>query len=165
MSEYSPNMSRMFALIDEVFATRSDAGQLQVTESDLKKLNEIHPAALSELANENGPVIWVLVIPTTSSVMNDFLDGKIQEREIPERTIPGATYDCIYLCSATTLPEYRGKGETKKVCLNAINAICKDHPINTLFVWSFTKEGEMLAKSLAAESKLALRNRAVTQPH
>lgn len=157
MSKPLPNFSRMLSLIDEVFDTRKDPNQLQVNQQVMKKLEKIHLATLSEYADENGPVIWVLVIPTTTTVMNDFLSGKISEKDILAKTKLGKKYTCIYLCSATTLPEYRGKGESKKLCLQAINAICKDHPIETLFVWPFTKEGEKLAASLAKECKLPLR--------
>jgi hypothetical protein len=151
-----PNFERMMILIDEVFDTRKDPNQLQVSQRQMKKLEEIHPATLSEFADENGPVIWVLIIPTTESIMNDFLTGKISEKDILTKTKPGDEYTSIYLCSVTTLPEYRGKGESKKICLQAIENIRKDHPIKSLFVWPFTKEGEKLAASLAKECKLPL---------
>ena len=157
MSKPLPNFSRMLSLIDEVFDTRKDPNQLQVNQQVMKKLGKIHPATLSEFADENGPAIWVLVMPTTTNIMNDFLSRKISEKDILTKTRPGDKYTCIYLCSATTLPEYRGKGESKKLCLQAIKAICKDHPIETLFVWPFTKEGEKLAASLAKACKLPLR--------
>lgn len=147
----------MLQLIDEVFATRNDSGQIQVNQKQLKKLESIHPSTLTELADGNGPVIWILVIPTTKTVMNDFLKGKIEEKELLERTKPGDTYTCIYLCSATTLPEYRGKGKTKQLCLEAIENIRKTHPIQDLFVWPFTKEGELLASKIASMCKLTLR--------
>lgn len=146
----------MIQLIDDVFATRNDPDQLQVDQQQLKKLQEIHPATLTELADDNGPYTWVLVIPTTKAVMHEFLSRKISEKGLLDKTKPGDSYDCIYLCSATTLPEYRGKGETKKVCLSAIQRICKDHPVTTLFVWPFTKEGELLATSIAGICHLEL---------
>jgi len=149
----------MMQIIDEVFATRNDPDQLQVTPQQLKKLQKIHPATLTELADENGPVIWVLVIPTTETVMHDFLNGIISEKELLERTQPGDRYDCLYLCSVTTLPEYRGKGQTKKLCLEVISSIRKDHPIKTLFAWPFTKEGERLAEALAKTTGLQLLKR------
>jgi hypothetical protein len=157
MSKPLPNFSRMLSLIDEVFDTRKDPNQLQVNQQVIKKLEKIHPATLSEFTDKNGPSVWVLVIPTTTGVMNDFLSGKISEKDILTKTKPREKYTCIYLCSVTTLPEYRGKGESKKLCLQAIKAICKDHPIETLFVWPFTKEGGKLAISLAKECKLPLR--------
>jgi hypothetical protein len=151
-----PNFNRMLQLIDEVFATRQDPNQLQVNQKAMKKLAQIHPATLSELADENGPVIWALLIPTTTEVMNNFLAGKISEKDILTKTKPKEKYTCIYLCSVTTLPEYRGKGKSKQLCLDAIQAICKDYPIQTLFVWSFTKEGELLADGLAKACNLPL---------
>ncbi|MBK6525577.1 MAG: hypothetical protein IPG07_08500 [Crocinitomicaceae bacterium] len=154
-----PNYQRMFQIIDDVFATRQDPDQLQVDEEVIKKLNEIHPACLSELADENGPVIWVLMIPTTEKVMDDFLSGKISERELLDQTRVGEKFTCLYLCSVTTLPEYRQKGETKKICLKAIEKIRVNFPIATLYVWAFTPEGESLAQRIASETKLPLKLR------
>ncbi|MCW3077347.1 MAG: GCN5-related N-acetyltransferase (GNAT)-like protein [Bacteroidetes bacterium] len=156
MSHPQPNFNRMLQLIDEVFATRHDPGQLQVNKQQLKKLEKIHPATLSQSENENGPLIWVLVIPTVNKIMLDFLEGTISEKELLKRTPLQVNYDCIYLCSATTLPESRGKGETKKLCVKAIKEIQKDHSIDALFVWPFTKEGESLAESVARECGLNL---------
>lgn len=152
-----PNYQRMFNLIDEVFATRQDPDQLQVDDAILKKLNSLHPSCLSELADENGPVIWALIIPTTESVMEKFLSGKISENELLNQTHVGEKFTCLYLCSVTTLSEYRKKGETKKLCLSAIKKICSDFEINTLFVWAFTPEGKKLSELLSREMGIKLR--------
>ncbi|MBK6952864.1 MAG: hypothetical protein IPH24_12655 [Crocinitomicaceae bacterium] len=144
-----PNYQRMFQIIDDVFATREDPDQLQVDEEVIKKLNEIHPSCLSEMADENGPVIWALMIPTTEKVMDDFLSGKISERELLDQTRVGENFTCLYLCSVTTLPEYRHKGKTKNICLNAIEDIRTNFPIATLYVWAFTPEGESLAQEIS----------------
>ncbi len=146
-------------LIDEVFATRQDPGQLQVTSAQQKKLAKIHPATLSEYANEDGPLIWVLLIPTTEGVMQDFISAKITEKELLELTPVPGEYTCIYLCSVTTLPEMRGKGQTKELCLEAINSIRREYTISTLFVWPFTREGDALARSLARETGLELKEK------
>lgn len=159
------NYQRMFDLIDEVFATRNDPNQLQVNEEVIKKLNLIHPSTLSEVADENGPLIWALIIPTTKTVMNDFLEGKISENEILLNTNPGEKYDSIYLCSVTTLPEMRGKGETKKLCLDAIDKIKNQHPIKSLFVWAFTKDGERLAETLSKTTGIELKKRGNKASH
>jgi hypothetical protein len=154
-----PNYERMMKLIDEVFATRQDQGQLQVTSAQQKKLARIHSATLSEYTNEDGPLIWVLMIPTTEEVMQDFIDSKISEKELLDLTPDNGPYTAIYLCSVTTLPEMRGKGKTKELCLQAINAICKDHPIKSLFVWPFTREGNKLAETLSGKTGLSLLQR------
>jgi len=156
MPHPKPNFNRMLQIIDEVFETRNDPDQIQVSQTQLKKLEKIHPATLTEKADENGPLIWILMIPTAKNIMNDFLEGNISEKEVLEKTNPGDKYDCIYLCSATTLPECRGKGETKKLCITGIKNIMKDHSIKTLFVWPFTKEGELLADAVAKQCGLQL---------
>jgi len=153
---YKPNYNRMLTLIDEVFATRNDVEQIQVTERQMDKLNRIHKNCLTEFADERGPLIWILLIPTTSLVMQDFLTGKITEKELLENTPIGVPYDVVYLCSATTLPEARNQGKTKQLCLSAIEEIRKNNAIKKLFVWPFTKEGEALAKSIANASSLKL---------
>lgn len=151
-----PDFERMLKLIDEVFATRNDPEQIQVSGNQMQKLQQIHPATLSEVTGPKGPKTWVLVIPTSGAVREKFLQNKITEKQLLDLTEPGDRYQSIYLCSATTLPEYRGKGETKKLCLSAIDAIRAQHPITSLMVWPFTREGEKLAETLAKETGLTL---------
>lgn len=91
--------------------------------------------------------------------MRQFLEGKLNEKQLLDKTAPGSEYSCIYLCSATTLPEARGKGETKKLCISAIKEIQKTNPVKTLFVWPFSPEGERLAESVAMECGLDLQKK------
>jgi hypothetical protein len=55
-----------------------------------------------------------------------------------------------------TLEEYRLKGITKNLCTEALENIKKDNPISSIFVWSFSKEGEHLAEKIAAKIQLSL---------
>jgi hypothetical protein len=156
MAKHKVNYSRMLDLVDEVFSTRSDPNQIQVTQEQQNKIFAIHQFALTERSNEEGPLIWLLIIPTLKTIMEDFLIGKITEKEILDNTPIGVAYESIYLCSVTTLMEERGKGSTKELCMKAIDEIKKDNPIESLFVWPFTKEGEALAKNIANASHLKL---------
>ena len=153
------NFTRMMTVIDDTFAMRSDPAQLQVDEAVIEKLAKIHPATLSEYNEGDGPCVWILVIPTTTELMNLFVTGSISEQELFDRTLPGMSYDALYLCSATALPEYRGKGIAKRMCLEAIEKIRLQHPIKALFVWPFTEQGNVLAKKLALETGLTLKKR------
>jgi hypothetical protein len=150
------NFSRMMQIIDETFSTREDPDQLQVDESVIARLNELHPATLSEYNEGNGPIVWVLIIPTTTDLMEEFLNDEISEQQLFERTQPGMDFDCVYLCSATVLPEYRRKGLAKKMTVEAIRKVMKDFEIETLFVWPFSEGGVELAKKIAAEVGLEL---------
>ncbi|MEQ1585715.1 MAG: GNAT family N-acetyltransferase [Cyclobacteriaceae bacterium] len=146
----------MIQLAEEVFASRSDRNQLEVNEDVLEQLRKIHPATVSEYDDGDGPVAWLLVIPTTADLMNQFLAGTISERELYELTPLHTSYEALYLCSAMVLEEYRRKGITRQLALSAVEAICKDHPIQSLFVWTFSKEGRLGAEALAHVTALPL---------
>ena len=150
------NYERMIQLVTEFFDTKNDPDQISVSEEERDKLYKIHPATLSELANEDGPMVWILIIPTTQAIMERFLKGEISEKQLLEETLPGAVYEAIYLCSVFILPEYRHKGLAKKVGMEAINSIRKDHPIKSLFYWPFSNEGKGLAAFAAKELGLQL---------
>ena len=154
------NLDRMIHLAEDFFETRSDPAQISVTEETMEKLRRIHPGTLSEESNDDGPVAWILVIPTTHELMDDFITGRINERELLDRTPLETMYEALYLCSALVLPEFRGKGIAKRLALHAVKSIRVRHPIRWLFYWSFSPEGEKLAAALAKETGLPLFRRA-----
>ncbi len=145
------NFERMLELVTEFFDARNDPDQVSVTVEERDRLFAIHHATLSEMANADGPMVWILLIPTTAATMNRFLSGAISERQLLEETQPGETYDAIYLCSASVLPEFQRKGLAKKVTVDAINSIMQDHPIKDLYYWPFSEEGRAAANAVARE--------------
>jgi hypothetical protein len=74
------NFERLIELADEVFAVKSDPTQLDVNQKVLERLHKIHPYTISEYNEGNGPVAWVLLIPTTLDLMNRFLGTEISEK-------------------------------------------------------------------------------------
>ena len=141
----------MIELADKVFAVKNDPDQLDVNEDVLEHLAEIHPASVSEYIDGDGPVAWILVIPTTERLMYMFLENTITEKELYEQTPVDEQYDVIYLCSALVLEEYRRKGITKRLTLEAIGKIRQDYPIKYLFTWPFSKEGDLASEKIAEE--------------
>lgn len=150
------NYERLIQLADEVFAVKSDPSQLDVNLEVLERLQKIHPGTVSAFDDGNGPVAWVLLIPTTIELMNRFLEKQISEKELFHLTPVHSSYDAIYLCSALVLEEYRRKGITKQLALSAIEEIGKSNPLKALFVWAFTKEGDLAAEKIAEISELPL---------
>jgi hypothetical protein len=153
------NFERMLELASREFDAKNDPAQLDVNEKVMKRLLRLHPATMSEFDDGNGPVVWILVIPTTLDLMNRFINKKITETEILDLTHPGGTYEAIYLCSAMVLEEFRGKGIAKRLTLEAIEKIRKKHPIQSLFVWPFSQAGNGLADTIAKTAKLPLLKR------
>ncbi len=153
------NYERIIQLSDEVFSSRTDPDQLNVDEKVMERLELIHPDTLSEFDDGNGPVCWILCIPTTLDLMSKFIDQKISERELYELTPLNTKYEAIYLCSALLLEEFRGKGIAQKLAVQAIENIKTDHTIKALFFWAFSKEGEKLAEKLSGLMDLPLYRR------
>jgi hypothetical protein len=145
----SDNLTRMIKLAEEFFEVKNDPRQLAISPEVREQLLHIHPRTMNEKSNPDGPIAWVLLIPTSSGVMEDFLNGRISEREILEKTEAGTSYEAIYLCSALVLPEHRNRGLARTLTIEAIGSIRKDHPITALFYWSFSEGGEKLAASVA----------------
>lgn len=153
------NFERMIQLATEIFDAHNDPEQIDVNEAVIMELQKIHPSTVSVHNEGDGPVVWILMIPTTSALMNQFIDGRLSEKQVLQGTPPGMKYDALYLCSAMVLEEYRRKGLAKKLILEAIKRIRDDHPIQYLFTWNFSKEGEALADNIAASEKLPLLKR------
>jgi GNAT superfamily N-acetyltransferase len=150
------NFERMIQLADDVFASKTDANQLDINEEVLDHLRQIHPATVSEQDDGSGPVAWVLLIPPTHELMTRFLAKEISERELYELTPLHKQYQALYLCSAMVLDEYRRKGIAKDLTLEAIERIRNDHPIKSLFVWTFSNEGKLGAEAIARITSLPL---------
>lgn len=145
----SSNFERMIQLADEVFAVKNDPSQLDVNQEVLERLRKLHPDTISEYNEGNGPLAWVLLMPTTLNLMKRFLESEISEKELFNLTPLNAKYDAIYLCSALVLEEYRRKGITKRLALTAIENIRKNNPLKAAFVWAFSPEGDLAAETIA----------------
>ncbi len=152
-------LERMLQLVGDFFDVKNDPDQLSVNEEAMEKLNKIHPACMSEYNEGDGPIVWILLIPTTEAIMKRFLKKEITETQLLNETPLNTNYDAIYLCSASVLPEYRRKGLAMKVGQEAISKIMEDHKIKALFYWSFSPEGQALAEKASKELKLPLYKR------
>jgi len=153
------NYERLIRLAEKVFDARHDPNQLDVDEKIIERILRLHPASVNQFDDGNGPVAWMLVIPTTLDIMNQFLDSKIGEKQLLDLTPVDAKFEALYLCSALVLEEYRSKGIATRLAVEAITAIQKDHPLKTIFVWPFTKEGEKLAEKISKSVSLPLKIR------
>lgn len=143
------NLHRLLQLVEETFDVKNDPEQLDVNQAVITRLQQMHPCAMTEITNDDGPIAWALLIPTTTDVMNRFLLKEISEKQLYELTPIDAKFETVYLCSAIVLPEFRRKGLLKMVLTDAILEIRNEHPIESLFVWAFTQEGDLAAQKIA----------------
>ncbi len=151
-----PNLIKLLDLVDRIFQTRNDPTQIGFSDQDMAKMSRLHTACLQEAENEEGPIAWVAVIPTSQSLMHEFIDKAISERELFDLTTPETPKQVVYLCSAIVLPEFRASGVAMKLSLNAIHAMQQQWKISAAFVWPFSNDGEMLARSIARRCEFEL---------
>jgi hypothetical protein len=92
-------------------------------------------------------------------LMSRFLNKKISENELLDLTRPDSVYEAIYLCSALVLEVYRVQGIAKRLSLQAVESICKKHPVQSLFVWPFSNAGDTLSDKITSLSKMPMLKR------
>ena len=97
----SLNEARMYDLIEDIFNTGNDPTQLGFNESDIEKLIALSPHTLQEASNEDGPYAWVSVFPTSLFLMDQFVMGLIDERQLFDRTTVETPKEVVYLCSTS----------------------------------------------------------------
>lgn len=153
------NLEKMIQLAEGFFATKNDPSQISINSKVMLRLKNIHPDTITEKSTSKGPIAWILIIPTTHKIMEQFITKKINERELYHKIPLHAKYDSVYLCSALVLPEYRGRGLAKRLLIKAIKSIQKEHPIKCLFYWGFSRAGKQLSCSVAKELHLPLHQR------
>jgi len=153
------NLERMIQLAEVFFETKNDPSQISINSRVMLRLKHIHPDTITEKRTSKGPIAWILVIPTSRKLMEQFITKKINERELYHKIPLHVKYDSIYLCSALVLPEYRGRGLATRLMIKAVKSIQKEHAIKCLFYWAFSIEGKKLAASVARTFSLPLYKR------
>ena len=88
----------MIKLADEFFEAKNDPMQISVNGETMEVLKRIHPNTMGEVANSDGPIAWVLVIPTTHELMKEFISKKINEDQLLHNTPLGLrTMQCTFV--------------------------------------------------------------------
>jgi hypothetical protein len=118
-----------------------------VSKESLYKLQKLHPKTFLYKTLNNEPVSWAVVLPTSQKLAEEFIQGKINERELLDMTEPKKEYEALYLCSAFTVPEHRRRGYAIEMLKEAINGI--PHVAEAeFFVWPYSEEGKAVIKKL-----------------
>jgi len=150
------NFEIMMQIVNEVFHYDTDPHQLQVDEAVVEQLSALHPSTCIELNDENGPIFWLILIPTSMATMEQFLKNELSEQALFDQALKENQYEALYLCSITVHPDYRHKGMAMRETQQAILQLKATWPINCLYYWPLSKEGEHLAQKLALEIGLPI---------
>lgn len=142
---------KMSEIAEKIFVTQDDPNQIPITQESKDKLDKLTPHWLKyRLDENNNPIAWVVVVPTTKEIAQRFLNGSITEKQILDETAPMDKYSALYLCSTITIPEHRNKGLATELIKEAIYNISKTDDY-ILFAWPFSIEGTGLIEKLNNE--------------
>lgn len=140
-------LNTMLNIAEQYFKSESDPNQIPITRESIYKIQKLHPKTVICRLENGEPISWVTVLPTQIELMEKFLIGEINERELLNLTKVRDSYEALYLCSAFTVPKHRGQGLAVKMFLEAIDAI--PHAKNVqLFAWLFSQEGGKVIEKL-----------------
>ena len=141
-------MEEMRTIAEKYFGTLDDPEQIPINKASADKLMKLDPHSVTYRLVDGHPVSWVIVLPTSRTLAQDFVAGKISEHELFDRTEPQEIYDALYFCSAFTILEYRRQGLAAALNREAYNKI--PHTEDCYYCcWPFSVEGERLAKEMA----------------
>lgn len=140
-------LDKMLNIGEQFFGTASDPSQMPATRESFHKLQKLHPKTVVYRLENGEPVSWVVVLPTSTELMEKFLKGEINERELLDLTEPQDRYAALYLCAAFTVPEHRRRGYAVEMFKEAIEAIPHTKDVK-LFAWIFSEEGRKLTEKL-----------------
>lgn len=100
------------------------------------------------------PIAWSLVLPTSKEIKGRFLNGEINEKKLFEISTKNPSFESLYLFVVVVLPEHRQKGLAKELMNYQINYFKDKYNINDFFAWIFSTEGDKLVKSLERENSI-----------
>lgn len=135
-------------IAEEFYGTETHPDQIPITTESAAKLDSISDLWFNcELDDQGEPISWIVVIPTSIRIMNDFVSGTITERQLFDATTPATAQEALYLCSVFTLPDYRRQGLAEKLMVQTI----KEFELTgkkELFVWIYSPEGKQMVETL-----------------
>ena len=140
-------LDKMIKISEEFFGSEQHPDYIPITRESCKKFQHIYPNWLFYKLRDGEPVSWVVVLPTQTALMKQFIKGGITERQLLDLTKPEEKFEALYLCSAFTIPELRKQGYIIDIAKEAVDTI----PLTEtffLFAWPVTGEGKQLAKKL-----------------
>ncbi|OGM94767.1 hypothetical protein A2524_02660 [Candidatus Wolfebacteria bacterium RIFOXYD12_FULL_48_21] len=127
----------------EFFGVFNDPTEIASSWENYEKISLLYSSAYKFKTDAHGKLLgWTVVIPTSRELANDFIERRITEKELLEKTDTSTAQNALYLFVAFIVPEYRKKGYAKNMFLEQIKEAAGDKLKEVLlFAWPVTEEG------------------------
>lgn len=147
--------------VETFFAMVEDPDQIPASEENILWIQENIPDCVNLIKFNREVIGQTFIIPCTNEILNKFLGGKISENELFEevkKKVTPSNFRSIYLCSALVREEFRNKGFAFEALKKSIKKVCTREQVKpSLFVDAWSEEGRNLARKVAKEMNLELR--------
>lgn len=150
------NLKYMIKIAEEYFGTESDPTQIPITLETMQRLLNLGPHTLVFAERDKQPIGWVVTIPTTNELKDQFLKDEITERELFDQSQPKTVPEVVYLCAAFVLPEYRRQGIAFDLLAEAVARYRYVNPEVNFFAWIYSAEGQKLVERLSNQLSLEI---------
>ncbi len=151
-TEITPEIKkRAIEIGEEIFATQSAPDQMQVSEENFEKLKALNPNTILYEVIDNEPVGWVVLVPTSTEIMDKFLSGVIGEQKILDLAEKQEHYPALYLCAAAVLPAYRRQGLAVRLLKEAVSRMPLQDGYQ-MYAWPTSEEGKALLEKFQKET-------------
>lgn len=135
-------------IAEEFYGTVHHPDQIPITGESQQKLFQLHPKTVLFKLVDNEPVSWIVVLPTSQTLAEKFVNGEVTEKELFDKTTPSDVYEALYICSVFTVREHQRKGYGTGLLSEALEGIPLQ-PDPYLCCWIYSKEGEAMFRALS----------------
>ncbi len=144
----SETMHKTFKIAEQFYGSESHPDHIPIKAESAAKLDSISDNWFNCAFDDNNePISWIVVIPTSIALMKDFITAKITEKQLFDSTSIATPQEALYLCSAFTIPEYRRQGLAMRLILETIGQF-EQSGTKELFAWIYSPEGEQMVTTM-----------------
>ncbi len=135
----------------ELFGTEKDDTQAKPTQETALKLISIEKYNFICYKNNDEVIAWSVVLPTSKESMHDFLEGKINERDLFTTSLSKPAFETLYLTAVIVLPKYRRNGIGSSLMKKQIEYFKEKYKIDDFYALTLTQEGKKLIEAIGRD--------------
>lgn len=141
---------------EQYFHTADDLTQSEATVQNCQKTIAVEPHAFVIERLDGKLAAYSVVFPTSYVLKEDFLLGRINERELSAKAKMHPVFESLYLAVTFVFPEYRRRGIGLRLCKEQIEYFKNTYGINDYYAWVWSEEGKALVSSLQRDLNIPI---------
>jgi hypothetical protein len=151
------NIKKMCVIAEEIFGAEEDNTQTKPTVENTLSLIAIEKNNLVCIKDGEEIVAWTVVLPTSKENMDNFLAGKITEKELSIESKKNPLFEALYLMAAITLPTYQRKGLAFDLIKYQIEYFKDKYNIQNFYSLPFSENGMSLMEKISTDLSMVIK--------